>query len=90
MIKLSEMYRISGGCTPSRTCSECADYIGGKELTCLIYPKDYGMQWEGSRMACKYFRERVGDGQMDIGDLFREARGNDKGEIAKGSQAHSV
>ena len=90
MIKLSEMYRISGGCTPSHTCSECADYIGGKEMTCLIYPKDYGMQWEGSRMACKYFRERKGDGQMDIGDLFREARGNDKGGIVKDSEADSV
>lgn len=66
------MYRISGGCTLSHTCSECADYIGGKELACLIYPKDYGAQWEGSRMACKYFRERKGDWQMDIGDLLRE------------------
>lgn len=72
MIKIPEMYRISGGCTLGHTCQECAEYIGGKDLTCIIYPKDYGTNWDGKRIACKYFRIREEGEQMDISDLFRD------------------
>lgn len=71
MIKLSEMYRISGGCKKEYACCKCANHIGEKDLTCIVYPKDYGTIWDGNRMACKYFRKRTEDDQMDISDLIR-------------------
>ena len=72
MIKVSEMYRISGGCKIGNTCSECANHISEKNLTCIVYPKSYGIVWSGKRLACKYFWEKSNDGQMDISDLLKE------------------
>lgn len=78
MINASEMYRISGGCTIGHICSECANYIDKKEPVCIAYPKDYGAIWNGNRMACKYFRERDRDDQMDISDWIKEELNNAK------------
>lgn len=72
MINPSEMYRISGGCTIGHTCGECANCINGKEPICIAYPKDYAAGWNVKRIACKYFREKTDDGQIDISDWIKE------------------
>lgn len=71
MIKVSEMYRISGGCDVKHKCSECANCIGEKDLTCIAYTKDYGATWNRNRIACKYFRVKENNGQIDISDLVK-------------------
>lgn len=71
MINVSEMYRISGGCTIGHTCSDCDNYIDGKLPTCIIYPKNYGRIWNGKRLACKRFREKT-EGQMSFERNFPE------------------
>lgn len=65
------MYRISGGCCYSRHCEECANYMGDKNLSCVLYAERYGTTWGGKRIACKYFRERQSDGQMDMVNWFQ-------------------
>ena len=90
MIKLSEMYRISGGCMAEHCCNECNNFINTKELSYMVYPKDYGTVWDGSRMACKYFREKSQDGQMDISYLMIEfARKKQKGDSLRPGQGYS-
>ena len=71
MIKVSEMYRISGGCTIGKCCEDCANFINSKELLCINYPREYGTLWSGKRIACKYFRNREDDSQMDITDYLK-------------------
>lgn len=78
MINASEMYRISGGCTIGRICGECANCIDGKEPACIVYPKDQAVRWNTKRTACKYFRERAADGQIDISDWIKEGLNSDR------------
>lgn len=40
-------------------------------MTCIVYPKKYGTEWSGERVACKYFREKEESGQIDITDLIK-------------------
>lgn len=68
MIKMSEMYRISGGCRSDKTCRECMNYVDEKHSYCLVYPKEFNGDWDGSRIACKYYTDAGSDGQMDIRD----------------------
>lgn len=49
MIKMSEMYRISGGCRSDKTCCECMNYVDEKHSYCLVYPKEFNGDWDGSR-----------------------------------------
>lgn len=72
MINLSEMYRISGGCTPAKNCEECENFIPGKRNKCLLYPKDTLANWNGNRMACKFFYENNEPDQITIMDFFKE------------------
>ena len=68
MIKMSEMYRISGGCRSDKMCRECMNYVDEKHSYCLVYPKEFNGDWDGSRIACKYYTDAGSDGQMDIRD----------------------
>ena len=75
MIKMSEMYRISGGCRSDKMCRECMNYVDEKHPYCLVYPKEFNGDWDGSRIACKYYTDTVDDGQMDIRDYFKAKGG---------------
>lgn len=72
MIKMSEMYRISGGCRSDKTCCECMNYVDEKHSYCLVYPKEFNGDWDGSRIACKYYTDAGSDGQMDIRDYLNQ------------------
>ena len=78
MIKMSEMYRISGGCRSDKTCRECMNYVDEKHSYCLVYPKEFNGYWDGSRIACKYYTDAGSDGQMDIRDYFKSKGGENK------------
>lgn len=72
MIQTSEMYRLSGGFCYQKTCGECAYYLGSKELSCVLYPNEYGMEWGGGKMACKFFEEKhEKEQQMNITSWFK-------------------
>lgn len=70
MIGMSEMYRVSGGCCYLKCCEECANYIGDKGLSCILYTNAIGATWGGKRIACNYFREKCDNGQMDMAKWF--------------------
>ncbi len=71
MINQSEMYRISGGCVPDKTCNECENFISGKKSKCLIYPKPFRGVWKSERMACKFFYRNEDKEQITIMDFLK-------------------
>lgn len=77
VIKLSEMYRISGGCQYDKCCFECDNFICGKKNQCILYPKEQNFSWNGNRMACKFFYHNKEENQMTIMDLFKEVNSNE-------------
>ena len=74
VIKLSEMYRISGGCQYDKCCFECDNFIHKKIDQCFVYPKDQNFSWNGKRMACKFFYKNEDHNQMSIMDLLKEMK----------------
>ena len=76
MINLSEMYRISGGCRPDKNCEDCENFVVGKRNKCLLYPKHTMTNWNGKRMACRFFYENDEPNQLTIMGISKE-KGND-------------
>lgn len=72
MINLSEMYRISGGGIPDKNCEECENFIKGKINKCLLYPKPTKTNWNGKRMACRFFYQNPEPCQRTIMDYLKE------------------
>lgn len=71
MIKISAMYKDSGGTNPYHKCEECARYRSGKHPRCLNYNGD--VDWKPNYIACKFFaddEEEEIKGQMNIFDLI--------------------
>lgn len=71
MIKISKMYKLSGGCNWLHKCSECKFLLEVKTRTyCGRYPGN--AIWSKNSIACKYFRENKTEeeGQLSIFDLM--------------------
>lgn len=71
MIKISAMYKDSGGTNPYHRCDECLRYRSGKHSRCLNYNGD--VDWKPNYIACKFFTDEKEDeikGQMDIFDFL--------------------
>lgn len=71
MIKISAMYKDSGGTNPYHRCDECLRYRPEKHPRCLNYNGD--VDWKPNYIACKFFTDEKEDeikGQMDIFDLL--------------------
>lgn len=72
MIKISAMYKDSGGTNPYHRCDECLRYRSGKHPRCLNYNGD--VDWKPNYIACKFFTDEKEDeikGQIDIFDLLQ-------------------
>lgn len=66
------MYRISGGCRYDKTCEKCENFIPGKINQCIVYPHEQNFNWEGTRMACKFYYKNDDFGQMTIMDYIKK------------------
>lgn len=57
MMKIAEMYRISGGTDYSHTCYECQNcQKEGKQYICRLYQEHRGKgTWKPSYIACRYY-----------------------------------
>ncbi len=57
MMKIAEMYRISGGTDYRHTCYECKNcQKEGKQYICRLYQEHGGKgTWKPSYIACRYY-----------------------------------
>lgn len=88
MMKIAEMYRISGGTDYRHTCYECKNCRKeGKQYICRLYQEHGGKAtWKPSYIACRYYNiphlpekvakaEEAAGEQMSIFDFMEGKNG---------------